>query len=169
VQADSHIAMPVDERSYEQIAAVDMQPFIRLCASGMLDGMMPAHVVYSSVDPNPAGFSRYWLQDILRDKMAFDGVIFSDDLGMHGASFAGGFKARAAAALDAGCDMILLCNDPAGVAEVLADFPWPKQASTRPARALKADPLLVAGALDNEKRWQRGRELAMQLNGCSNK
>ncbi|MGI2260038.1 beta-N-acetylhexosaminidase [Shewanella sp. GXUN23E] len=168
VQADSHIAMPVDERSYEQIEAADMQPFIRLCATGMLDGMMPAHVVYSAVDPNPAGFSRYWLQQILRDKMAFDGVIFSDDLGMHGASFAGGFRARAAAALDAGCDMILLCNDPAGVAQVLADFPWPEQASTRPASRLKADSLHAVSALENEQRWLRGRELAMQINGCSN-
>ncbi|MCL2914345.1 beta-N-acetylhexosaminidase [Shewanella corallii] len=167
VQADSHVAMSVDDRPLADIRAKDMPPFVTLCGEQMLDGMMPAHVVYSKVDPSPAGFSRFWLQEILRAELNFDGVIFSDDLGMHGASFAGGFRQRAKAALDAGCDMILLCNNPDGVSEVLEDFPWPEQASIRPANRLKANAMDAIKALDNEARWQRGRELTKLINDFS--
>jgi beta-N-acetylhexosaminidase len=110
VRADSHLEVPVDDRSLAEISASDLIPFQRLARS--LGGIMPAHVVYPKVDSKAAGFSSVWLQKVLRQKLGFEGIVFSDDISMEGASAAGGMVARANAALNAGCDMVLLCNDP---------------------------------------------------------
>jgi beta-N-acetylhexosaminidase len=128
VAADSHLEVPVDDRPFERIAADDLVPFAALVKHG-LEGMMPAHVVYPAVDEHPAGYSRKWLQEILRERLGFDGIIFSDDLGMAGASSAGDIAARAEAATAAGCDMVLTCNDDVAVRELLEKW---KPASNPP-------------------------------------
>lgn len=113
VMADSHVAIPVDERGLGELAA-DMAPYRRL----ELDAVMPAHVIYPRIDARPAGFSPLWLS-MLRHEFGFNGVIFSDDLSMEGASVAGDIVARAAAAWVAGCDVLLVCNAPEAVGELL--------------------------------------------------
>ncbi len=109
VAADSHVDIPVDERSLAQIQAADLQTFQRL--QPYLAAMMPAHVIYPQVDTQPAGFSKIWLQDILRQQMGYRGVLFSDDLSMAGAHVAGDAGQRVLAAVTAGCDVGLVCND----------------------------------------------------------
>lgn len=118
VVADSHVELPVDERSYYDIEHADLIPFRLLSES--LEGVMPAHVRYPLVDKEPAGYSRVWIRDILRRDLDFQGIVFSDDLNMSGAADAGDVDVRAALALDAGCDVILLCNDRAGTERLLA-------------------------------------------------
>ena len=118
IEADSHIALPVDGRFFEEIETKDIEPFKKVMAGG-LNAIMPAHVIYNEVDDKPAGFSPYWLKDVLRKQLSFNGVIFSDDLTMEGASVAGGYAGRAESALAAGCDMILVCNNREGAVEAL--------------------------------------------------
>jgi len=113
VEPDSHVDLPVDERRLEEMA-LDLEPYRRLS----LDAVMPAHVIYRRVDERPAGFSPFWLA-LLRDELRFAGTIFSDDLSMAGAGVAGGPVERCTAAWQAGCDMLLLCNSPASVDDVL--------------------------------------------------
>lgn len=122
VEADSHHDVPVDERDFNAIWNDDIAPY-RSCLIRLLEGIMPAHVVYSRAEPGtpgPAGFSRFWLDEVLRKRLGFKGLIFSDDLNMAGACVAGDVVARVAAAAAAGCDMWLVCNRPDLVEELLA-------------------------------------------------
>jgi beta-N-acetylhexosaminidase len=116
--ADSHVDVPRDDRAFSEIFRKDIAPY-RLAMQAGLAAVMPAHVVYTQCDAEPAGYSKYWLQEVLRGKLGFQGLIFSDDLSMAGASAVGGPPERARAALAAGCDMVLLCNNPAGQKELL--------------------------------------------------
>lgn len=153
VAADSHIDIPIDKRSFDEIWTQDMQPFAELIKKG-LDAIMPAHVIYPNIDKQPAGFSSIWLQEILRQKLAFDGVIFSDDLSMQGASFIGGFTERAEAALVAGCDMVLVCNDRKGAIEVMdnANIKQSDQSAQRLQR-MQGRSFMNRSALLDTKQW----------------
>ncbi len=135
VVADSHVSIPVDEREFDQIAQNDMQPFRQMIDEG-LAAIMPAHVIYPKVDDKPAGFSSKWLQKVLRERLGFNGVIFSDDLSMEGATVGGDVTTRSLAALNAGCDMVLLCNRPDLADELLDNLTWkmPAQSIARLAR-----------------------------------
>ncbi len=117
VIADSHLETPVDNRGLAELEARDLVPFRRLATQ--LDAVMPAHIVFPRVDDQCVGFSRRWLQGELREKLGFGGAIFSDDLSMAGAEQAGGYAQRARLALEAGCDMVLVCNNRRGALEVL--------------------------------------------------
>ena len=122
VALDSHLTLPIDERDLDSIRVKDLVPFKQLIAEG-LEGIMPAHVLYPNIDPNPAGFSPFWIQQILRKELNFKGTVFSDDLSMEGAASVGDFPERARLAQLAGCDMILVCNNPAAAEQVLSALP----------------------------------------------
>ena len=118
VEGDSHHVMPFDRRRFSEIEALDLVPFRRVIATH-LTGIMMAHVIYDHVDKNAAGYSRYWIESVLRGQLGFEGVVFSDDLSMSGAESVGGYPQRAEHALVAGCDILLVCNNLSGADEVL--------------------------------------------------
>ena len=151
VVADSHVAIPVDEREFDEIAQNDMQPFRQMIEEG-LAAIMPAHVIYTKVDNKPAGFSQKWLQKVLRERLGFNGVIFSDDLSMEGASVGGDVTARTLAALHAGCDMVLLCNRSDLADELLQKLKWTISAQTivRLARMHGHKPVLALATLHED-------------------
>ena len=154
VKADSHVAAAIDSRSYDEIYAQDMQSFIQL--KTQLDALMPAHVIYENVDPNPAGFSPFWIQKILRQELKFDGVLFSDDLSMQAACVAGNADARIRAALDAGCDMGLVCNNRESACVALTgieNLPLPNQERLERMRG-KIPTTHIGEALDLGAEWQ---------------
>lgn len=123
IKADSHLSISEDTRTLDEIESKDMSIFISLIKHG-LNAVMPSHVLYSAADREPAGFSSFWLKNQLREKAQFKGAIFSDDMSMKGAILGGEMKDRITKALKAGCDMVLLCNSPQLVDEVLAQLDW---------------------------------------------
>lgn len=153
VTEDSHHEIPKDSRSREEIWNADIIPFADLITAG-LDAVMPAHVIYSEIDDMPAGFSKYWLQQILREQLKFDGVIFSDDLTMEGASVMGGYTERAEAAMEAGCDMILVCNNRKGAIEVIDNAKINQsEKSAKRLNRMKGQSFMNRSALLESKRW----------------
>ena len=133
---DSHFSIAVDHRPFENINMHDLIPFKTLIGAGIL-GLMPAHVIYSEVDKIPAGFSSVWLGEILRKQLKFQGTIFSDDLSMEGAKIIGDYAERTKAALEAGCDMVLICNNKKGVISVLDHYLRMKVPSNKSASRLE--------------------------------
>ncbi|MEE9342869.1 MAG: beta-N-acetylhexosaminidase [Gammaproteobacteria bacterium] len=155
VTADSHKKLPEDDRSFADIQMEDLVPFQRLAASG-LNGMMAAHVLYTAINPQPAGFSRFWLTDVLRGQLDFQGAIFSDDLSMGGAAWAGSYIDRAHAALEAGCDMALVCNHPDEAIQVVESLEHYNQpASAMRLSLLHARPRIKFEKLGYSAQWQQ--------------
>ena len=157
VAADSHLDIPCDERSFEALCADDIKPFKALIDQG-LDAIMPAHIIYQQLDDKTAGFSSFWLKNILREQLGFTGVIFSDDLSMQGASTVGGFVERTQAALDAGCDMALVCNNSEGATQVLSYLDGCQGLSTVPISTMKHKKHVF-----DEQRFERVKELIYRL------
>jgi beta-N-acetylhexosaminidase len=165
VKADSHVAIPVDERDLDAILAEDAAPYGWLGLG--LSAVMPAHVIYPKVDRHPAGFSKKWLS-MLRDDFGFQGVIFSDDLSMEGASVAGGVVDGAQAALSAGCDMVLICNSPDKADELLSGlridgYPAALQSSARIAALVPQAPAPAWKALQEDARYRAAKKTAEAL------
>lgn len=165
-EADSHIAIPVDERSLKNIMNDDAKPYEYLGLG--LASVMPAHVIYPKVDKHPAGFSKVWLQDILRKQLQFTGVIFSDDLSMEGASVAGSVVKGAEMALKAGCDQVLICNRPDLADQLLKDLDYDEKAFGRSrARIKKLMPTSEAFSWDDLQAspdYQKAKHQLQSLN-----
>jgi beta-N-acetylhexosaminidase len=164
-EADSHVAIPVDGRSLSSIINDDAKPYEYLGLA--LASVMPAHVIYPKVDKHPAGFSKIWLQDILRKQLKFTGVIFSDDLSMEGASVAGSVVKGAEMALKAGCDQVLICNRPDLADQLLKDLNYDEKAY-RVSRARVQKLMPTSEAMDWKELqaspdYQRAKQLLKDL------
>jgi len=164
-EADSHVAIPVDERSLADILDDDAKPYEWLDLS--LAAVMPAHVIYPNVDQNPAGFSKVWLHSILREELGFEGVIFSDDLSMEGASVAGSVVMGAQMALEAGCDAVLICNRPDLADQLLSKLKVTKakqsESTTRLNRLMPSSASLTWDELQKEAEYQHAKGLLKQF------
>lgn len=164
VALDSHLTLPVDERDLDSIRNKDLLPFKQLIDEG-LEGIMPAHVLYPNVDPSPAGFSSFWIQQILRRELNFNGTVFSDDLSMAGAASAGDFPERARLAQQAGCDMLLICNNPRGAEQVLETLPVTEDAlREQRLNAMRGKLRMSREQLMNTAKW---RQISDQLSACA--
>jgi beta-N-acetylhexosaminidase len=165
-EADSHVAIPVDERSLKEILSDDAKPYEWLDLS--LAAVMPAHVIYPKVDKNPAGFSKIWLHSILRQELGFEGVIFSDDLSMEGASVAGSVVKGAELALEAGCDAVLICNRPDLADQLLSNLKVSQvkqsESMERLNRLMPKSPVLAWDDLQDEAQYQHAKGLLKQFN-----
>ncbi len=164
-EADSHVAIPVDERSLQEILNEDAKPYEWLDLS--LAAVMPAHVIYPKVDQHPAGFSKIWLHSILRQELGFEGVIFSDDLSMEGASVAGSVVKGAELALEAGCDAVLICNRPDLADQLLSKLRLTQakqsESAARLNRLMPMSPALTWDALQEQAEYQHAKGLLNQF------
>lgn len=164
VKEDSHHAVPVDSRKFQEIVSRDMRPFERLI-NGHLQGVMPAHVIFSDVDEQPAGFSQHWLQGVLRGQLGFQGTIFSDDISMAGAEVLGSYTERAQAAIAAGCDMVLVCNNQQAAIKVLQTLPEDisPASQVRLIRMHGQEQDLTLRQLHEDAQWKRISDSVLKL------
>ncbi len=163
VKADSHLELPVDTRSLEELEEHDLIPFTRL--KNKLDALMSAHIAFPNIDSELVSYSSFWLKDILREKLGYEGLVFSDDLSMEGAAGVGGYADRAKLALNAGCDVVLVCNNASGAIEVIEEL---EKDSLLPslcgleALAKKSNESLKA--LKKSSRWKNAQAIVEKLN-----
>ena len=148
--ADSHLTFSQDTRSLLELESHDLRPFDALKLK--LGGIMTAHISFSSIDKEIATFSKFWLQDILRDKMEFTGTIFSDDLSMKGSDYVGGIEAKVSKALESGCNMVLVCNDRPAALEAINFLEKEKISQSEKVTKLKASGSIAWADLENDAR-----------------
>ncbi len=158
VSLDSHVTIPIDERSINEIEQRDLIPFASLVKSG-ISAIMAAHIIFPNADDMPVGFSRFWLNDILRTRLGFTGVIFSDDLNMEGANISANYADRVTAAREAGCDFTLVCNNRQGVIQVLDHLSInTQQVDVNKWDLLQGDFSHMNESYQNHPRWQKTYE-----------
>lgn len=162
VKADSHLTLPVDERSLSDITQNDLRTFEALMPT-YLDAVMPAHIIFPAMDEKPVGFSSHWLQTILRQRYQFAGMIVSDDLNMHGAAFAGDYVDRAKAALMAGCNMILICNNPIAAIKMLDELPHHYFIDHALFKKMQGKCSISSDDLKKNQVWQKTNRSIMQF------
>lgn len=160
VEADSHTDDVCDPRPLEAIEAADLKPFAAL--SGKLDAMMMAHVLYPAVDEKPAGYSPFWIKTILRDRLGYQGTVFSDDLGMYAAKVAGGLIKRVHDSLDAGCDAVLVC-DPEDVRQLLASDDLEIANADKALKRLKGRLTATREEVERVSEWRQWKKTIKQL------
>lgn len=162
IEADSHLELPVDHRSFDELKR-DIEPFKALIAAG-LDSIMPAHVLYPQVDAEqPAGFSPIWTKGLLRNELGFDGVVFSDDLSMAGAAASGNHADRARLALEADCDVALVCNDRTGTVEIIDSLGGDCKPSKRFGAVRGTGNVCDLATVQQTAEWQTARTVLGEL------
>jgi beta-N-acetylhexosaminidase len=165
VKEDSHVEMPIDMRKYEDILMTDILPFKKLINAG-IDGIMPAHVIYPDIEDKPAGFSSVWLEHILRNELKFNGAIFSDDISMVAAEVVGTPLQRVEAAIKAGCDMILVCNNRTMVIDILDNLVIEQQPVTNLClnRMYGKHPENTYSELHQQQKWKQANKRISAFN-----
>lgn len=162
VDSDSHVSLPLDDRTFDEICQSDLEPFRVMIQKGV-EALMPAHILFPAIDRHPVGYSSEWLKGVLRNQLLFEGLVISDCLSMEGAAQTGSYPARARAALDAGCDLLIICNRQ-GVREVLAEIDGSGLQGVGPD-GLMPDSYTDRESLEQSERYRKARKMLTEAFG----